>query len=237
MATIKVSQSTAGRVDGGSNQRLIVHLAQQHARVAIGTAAIAALTDSSGGAADANRKIVPVLADLVNAANSGTNLADSTTGLAKLNLVKDAILELATKASAVAVAIGAPSITYNGGGTAVDGTIAAIGSASAAATGCKATETNASIIALDNALFSVAKMINTLLVATNKPKLVIDRAAGVYSSTVAAVTPAIGTPADPGVTAAAFNAKLVLFSNNIATLAVRVNDLRSAYVPDVLVVE
>jgi hypothetical protein len=233
--TIKLSKSTAGRTDGGSNQHLIVAIAQQHARQA--ASAVTALTDSSGGTADTARKVVAVPADLVNAPNAATNLASGATAASTLNLVKDAILELATKANAIAVAIGAPQITYNGGGTAVDGTIAAIGTTTAAATGAQKTETNAAILALDNALFTVSRFTSQLALAEGRPTLVTAKDLGVFSKTVAAITVATGTAADPGVTKAALDAKLALFANNIATVAAKLNDLRAAFVPEVLVVD
>lgn len=233
---IKLSKSTAGRIDGGSNQHLIVAIAQQHARQA--ASAVSALTDSSGGTASASRVVVDVLADLANVANSGGNLATATSALASLNLVKDALLELATKANAVADAVGfsaADKIVYNGGGTAVDGTIAAIAASTAGATGAQATNLNASILALNEAMFSVSHLVNKLAIAQGKPQLVIQ-IDGEYDETVAAITLAAGSDASPGVTKVALDAKLTLYAANVATIAARINDLRAAFVPEVVVV-
>lgn len=237
--TIKLSSSTAGRVDGGSNQHLIVALAQQLARIP--ASSVSALTDSSTGVASASRAIVPVPADLTNVPNASTNLASGSTSLAGLNAVKDALLELATKANAIATAIGADPLTYNGGGTAADGTVNAIGVTTAATTGAKATESNTSISALNVALADVAHFVNRLARATGKSRLVIDKTLAQSSVTngtitVSALTLSTGTAADPGVTKAAFDAKLALYAANVATIAAKINDIRSAYVPEVVVV-
>lgn len=231
--TIKFSMSTAARVDGGSLNQLLGVIAQQTARQV--TTAENDLTDSSGGTASAKREIVAVPADLVNAANAGTNLASSATALAKLDLVKDALLEIATKANSLATKIGTAPLTYNGGGTAADGTIGAIGTTTAAATGAKATETNASILVLNEAMFSVARFINRLCTATGVQRLDV-KIVGEFDDPVLAITNAVGTAADPGVTKAALDAKLALYANNIATMAARLNVMTGTFVPDVVVV-
>ena len=235
--TIKLSKSTAGRVDGGSNQHLIVAIAQQHARIA--ASAVAALTDSSGGTASATKTVVAVPADLANEANAGGNLASAATALAKLDLVKDALLELATKSNAIADAIGIPAaekLTYNGGGTAADGTIGAIGTTTAAATGSQALNLNASILVLNEAMFTVAKFANKLSAATGKDQNIVS-IVGEYDQTVAAITNAAGADASPGVTKVAIDAKLALYAHNIATIAARLNAIRAAAVPEIVVVD
>lgn len=232
--TIKISKSTAGRVDGGSNQHLIVAMAQQIARQV--TAAETDITDSSGGTASTTLTLVDIAADFANVADNSTSLASGTTAAAKLNLVKDAILELATKANALATKIGVTGLTYNGGGTSADGTIGAIGTTTAATTGAKATESNATVLLLNDALFSVAALVNRLAVATGVAPLKVDLT-GTFASTVASITVATGTAADPGISKTAFDAKLALYANNIATVAARLNALTAAFVPDVVVVE
>ncbi|QSY98648.1 hypothetical protein J2J97_31760 (plasmid) [Rhizobium bangladeshense] len=233
--TIKLSKSTAGRVDGGSNQHLIVALAQQHARNA--ASGIAALTDNSSGVAAATRDVVAIAADLTDKAASGSDLASTATATTQLTAVKDAILELATKALAISTTIGFPTpITYNGGGTAADGTIDAIGTTTGAATGAQASNVNATITALDNALFTVSRFTSQLATAVGKDTLITSKDLGTFSTTVAAITVGVGAAASPGVKKAELDAKLALFANNIATIAARLNALRGTFVPEVVVV-
>jgi hypothetical protein len=235
--TIKLSKSTAGRVDGGSNQHLIIAIAQQHARQA--ASGIVALTDSSGGTASTTRSVVSIPADLANKAASGSDLATAASAVTQLTLVKDAILELATKAKAVAAAIGVPAadqLTYNGGGTAADGTIGAIGTTTGAATGAQASNVNTSILALDGALYTVSRFVSQLATAEGVNTLSTAKDLGTFAKTVAAITIGAGADAAPGVKKAELDAKLALFANNIATIAARLNALRGTFVPEVVVV-
>lgn len=232
------------RRDGHTNDGdLMVALAQQHARIA--SAAVADLTDSSGGTADATApySLLNVTQDAANVAASGLSLADKTTTEANLNLVKDALLEMATTGNLAAVAVGAASVTYNGGGTAANATIEAIGVAvTGAATGVVAASYNATTLALKDAMFTVGALINRLAVATGRPQLVLsalqDSVTIEYDSTVAAITVAGGTAADPGVTKVRVDADLVKFRTNIATMAARLAAVIGvAGAPEVLVVQ
>lgn len=177
------------------------------------------LTDSSGGTPAS--EITTVTADLVNEADSGTSLASKTTAEAKLNLVKDGLLELMTKANTIGTLVGLASTTYNGGGTSVDGTIAAVGLTTAATTGALATNTNAIITALNNAMYNVAVKVAQVCDATGVTRPVIT-ATGTYG-TVGAIAIDVGTAADPGVSKTALDAKLVSFTNMIGYLAARLN--------------
>jgi len=231
---IKLSASHGAAVDGTSPEMVNVMLAQTLA--AIKAAGVTDLTDSSGGTASSTFALVAVPADLVNAPNAATNLASKATAEAQLNLVKDALLELATKANAVATATNVLGLTYNGGGTSADGTIAAIGTTTAAATGAQAAATNTVITNLNNAMASVEGLIDRIAVATGKLKMT-GAVVGTYSQTVAAITVDTGTAADPGVTKAALDAKLALYAANIATLAAKLNTITGAWTVEVVVAD
>ena len=232
---IKFSKSLGSRVDGGSSTHLIAALAAQAARIAI--ASDTDITDSSGGVASSVRKLVAVSPVLVNVAAAGSNLADKTTTEAALNLVKDAILELNTKAASLATKLGLTPLTYNGGGTATDGTLTAIPSTvTGAATGVKALETGASLSALNDAFASVAGLINSVALATGVDILDISDLKGSWVQTVPVITVAGGTAATPGVTKAVVDAALVAYKANIATAAAVLNAITGNTVPLVLVV-
>lgn len=232
---IKFSKSTGSRVDGGSSVHLIAAIAAQAARVAI--AGEADIVDSTGGVASAVRKLVAVAPTLANVAASGSNLADKTTTEAALNLVKDAILELNTKAAALATKLGISTLTYNGGGTASNGTLEAISSTvTGAATGVQATQMNATITAINDAFASVVALINAIAVATGVDTLDLSDLKGSWMQTVPAITVAGGAAASPGVSKAAVDAVLVAYKNNLATAASVLNAVTGNTVPLVLVV-
>jgi hypothetical protein len=232
--TIKISKSTGGRVDGGPDTHLLAAIVQQMASEKAST--ITDLTDSSGGSASSSYTLTSVAGDLVNVANSGTSLAGKVTTEAKLNLVGDALKELLAKANAVAAVVGVASITDNSGMTAVDGTIAAIGTVTAVTTGAPATATNAILVVLNNYQFTVAKQINKIMTAVGGPTLV-GLTTGTYASPVAAVTIATGTAADPAVSKTAMDAKLAVFTANIATMAAALNAVTGAWAVNVVVVD
>lgn len=232
---IKFSKSLGSRVDGGSSTHLIAALAAQAARIAI--ASETDITDSTGGVAAGSRKLVAVNPTLVNVANSGSNLADKTTTEAALTAVKDAILELHTKAAALGTKLGLTNVTYNAGGTTGDGTVGAIAATvTGAATGVKATETNATLSALNDAFASVVGEINAAAIATGVDILDVSDMKGSWLSTVPALTVAGGTAATPGVTKASVDAVLDAYRNNVATAVAVLNAITGNTVPLVLVV-
>jgi hypothetical protein len=201
-------------------ESVVLELVKAHGRSVVST--VASLTDSSGGTAGT---LTLLSTSLANAANSGTNLAGEATSESALGTVKDALLELATKANEYATKLGITNLTYSGGGTAVDGTVAAVTvSVTAAATGIQATETNAIMTALNDAFYKVAVLTNKLARATGKTELALTTSQ-VASGSVAALSTDAGAAADPGITKAAFDAELVKARTNVATLAAKLNEL------------
>lgn len=208
---IKLKQG--GMAEGGVDiNNAVRELAQQNAHILAN--GVADLTNNAGGSAGS----IVAITDFSNVAASGSNLADKTETEAALNLVKDALLELATKANAVASVLGIEELTYNGGGTSADGTILAITvSVAGATTGVQATEMNATKDALDNATYQVAILINKLCAACGLDKVDIGYQR-VIVDPVTAITVAGGSAADPGVTKAAVDTALVVYQTNIKTL-------------------
>lgn len=182
---------------------------------------VTALTDNSGGSAGTT--VVNASTALVNVADAGTTTASKATAESALTTVKDALLELATKANEYATKLGIDTVTYNGGGSAADGTVGAITvSTTAATTGAQATETNATIDTLNDAFFVVGTKVNQIATALGVSGLTLP-AGGTYASTVAAITVAAGTAGDPGVTKVALDAELVKLANNVKAVATVLN--------------
>ena len=213
--------------NGNTVESVVAELVKAHGRDVVST--ITDLTDSSGGTPDTSTyTLLAASTDLVNAANASTNLAQKASAETNLTLVKDALLELATKANEYSTKLGRTSLTYNGGGTAVDGTVAAIGVAvTAATTGAQATETNALLAVLNNAFYTVGVQVNKLCVSTGVAPLVLTALTTSFSSTVAAITVGTGTAADPGITKVALDAELVKLRTNVATIAAKLNALNA----------
>lgn len=202
--------------------RVIQALAQDNAKTK--AAGESALTDNSGGSAGTLTAASVALTDV---AASGSSLAGKTTSEAALVTVVNALRELADKANAYAGLFGIDNLTWNGGGATTDGTIAAITvSVTGAATGIQAADTNTALGAINNAVYLLAQLVNRLADATGDTKLTVY--SGTHAATVAALSTALGTAADPGVTKAAFDAELVKLQNNVATIADKLNDIRTA---------
>lgn len=230
MSQIKIARGGT-YINADSHTQVMRALAESIANQALKAGVSAGLTDSSGGTAGSATSAVS--ATVVNAANSGTNLAPKVGTEAALNLVKDAILELATKANEMAGVVGTRTITYNGGGTAADGTINAIGnSGTAASTGVQAASINATTAALDQALYNVIVVANQVAVAAGLTPISIFK--GNLTATVGAITVAGGTAADPGVTKVAMDAVLTAYANKIAAVAAKLNAARTIQAPKVV---
>lgn len=214
-------------------QGISVALAQSIAARAVLANPPDALTDNSGGVAGS---FVSVTADLVNVAASGSNLASAATAASALGTVKDAISELVATAEEFADLLGIDYSEDFVTGT-NDGTIAAITVATTgAATGAQATETNASVLALNANMVGVAVLTNKVARAVGMAEIAFT-APMEYFSDIEDVTVAVGTAASPGVTKAALDAKLAAFAVNIATVAAKLNALRAVSgVPKVLIV-
>lgn len=206
-------------VGANNHTEVIRELAAQRAHDLAATET--ALTNNAGGTAGSTVSKVSVA--LENEANASTNLASKTTTETALGTVKDGLLELATAANAIATAIGISTITYNGGGTAADGTIGAVTVATTAATtGAQATETNANLVLVNDAVYQVAVLTNKICAACGIDQLSLEADwNGDYDGTVAAITTTVGTAADPGVTKVAMDAVLVECRTNITSIAAK----------------
>lgn len=230
MANFKLQ--TGGTTLGGhSDHDVLRALARQQARVVSG--AITNLTNNSGGTA-----ATAILAHttMVNAANSGTSLAQKAASETAIATVLDGYSELLAKANATATALGMSTITDSSGATTADGTLGAITvSVTAATTGAQAAATNTLFDAIDGFQYNVAALINKLAVAVGVTPAVISYI-GTPVATVAAITNSTGTAADPGITKAAMDAELVLYRSYIKYLANVLDSVNTAAVPEVLVV-
>lgn len=211
--------------DGTNIPAMVYAMAQREAKRTV-SAGVTDLTDSTGGTASTTFVIGAQSVALANAANSGTNLSDTTTSLAALTAVLDAYREIGTKANTIATALGITNVTYSVGGAAADGTVGAISvGVTAAATGCQATNINLALTGFNNTAYHLSQFINKLAVACGVSQLVCNATSpsGGYLTTLPAITVATGAAADPGVTKAALDAQLVIARNNVATLAARLN--------------
>lgn len=180
------------------------------------------VTDNSGGTGSST---VTAIADFVNVAASGSSLAGKATTETAYNTVLDAVRELYAKANEVNTALGLDTVTYSGGGTSTDGTIAAVTvSVTGAATGVLATSMNTVKNALDAAFYNLVVIVNKAAEATGETPVTIG-----YSKTLATTISAItidgGTAADPGITKVAVDASLVVYRNNVAAVAAVLNAL------------
>lgn len=199
----------------------ITALVKQNARAVV--AGVADLTNNAGGSAG---NVTALSVALANEANNATNLAQKAATEAALGTVKDALVELYAKANEYATKLGIATVTYNGGGTAADGTIAAITVATtAAATGVQAAAMNANLAALNTAFYNAAILVNKLAFATGYDPVVVFK--DTAKTTIAALAVDGGTAADPGVTKAAVDAELVKARTNVTTLAVKLNAINA----------
>lgn len=215
--TIKIN-SQFGNKAGKTVETVVIELAKAHARDVAAT--VTDVTDSSGGT-DAAGVVVAASVAQVNVANSGTSLAQKAATETALGTVKDALVELFAKANAYATALGLATVTYSGGGTAADGTVAAMTVATTAATtGAQAVETNAQFALINNAFYNVASLTNKIAKATGFAPLTVYTD---VAQTVPAIAGTVGTAADPGVTKVAVDAALATFRANAATIATKLN--------------
>ncbi len=215
-----------GTLVGVSNEtELLIALINQ--TIKIKAEQVAALTDNSTGTAGAGLEAVGQT--FVNAANSGTSLAQKTASEAQLVTVQNAITELATKANTFATALSVTGLTDSSGGTAADGTIASITqTATAATTGVLAVNLNADALTIDGAFAEITRVVNRASVACGVAPVTIDYTAfPTTDGTVAAITTGGGTAADPGVTAVAFAAAMVKWAANVKLLSTQMNLLRA----------
>lgn len=215
MAVIKI-QKDGSYINAMSHTEVIRGLAQMFARDS-SKAVANALVNNSGGTAG---EVAPAPV-FVNVAADGSNLAPKAGTETNLNLVKDALLEIYTKANAYATAIGLPTVTYNGGGTTVDDEILAIGvSVTGATTGVQAAAMNTTAAALNNSIYNAAVLVNRVAEAVGlKPVKISGHFDGIEPETsISAITVDGGTAASPGVTKAQVDAALVGYRNAVKAL-------------------
>lgn len=213
------------RTQGKTIELVVEELVKAHTRGTFINSGITDLTDSSGGTGGTG--ITAASVAQVNVANSSTSLAQKAATETALGTVKDALVELYAKANAYAAKAGIDQITYNGGGTAADGTVSAVTvSVTAAATGAQATETNAQFVLINSAFYNVGVLTNKLLRAMGSTTLTLP--VDTYLATVPAIAGTVGTAADPGVTKVAVDAALTIFRTNAATVATKLNLLNNS---------
>jgi hypothetical protein len=218
--TIKLN-AQAQNTSGVTTDAVLVALVKQASKVL--ASGVTALTDSSGGTASVSSTLTALSVALTNAANSGTSLAQKAATETALGTVNDAIKELYTKANEYATKLGLDNITYSGGGSATDGTVAAVTVATTAATtGVQASNVNTIFGEYNVALYKLGVLVNRIATALGVAG-VVNLSGYTYSDSVAAFTTSTGTSADPGVTQLAIDAQLVVARTNIATIATVLN--------------
>ena len=211
-----------------------------------------ALTDSSTGTKAA--AIVAVAALPANTADVTTSLAQKAAAEAVMVVARNAIASLFTKADALSAGMGADQRTYDGLGTATD-TLAAVVAVTAATTGVLQTEMNLFVTEVNEALDACAEYVNVLaaIMAVEPITRVVIIASFPFDNPVnpqqgqstmqagtkflterqdptpgAAIPVVGGTAADPGQQKADIDTMFTTVKNNIATLAAKINDIRTA---------
>jgi hypothetical protein len=191
----------------------------------------------------------------VNVAATGSDLATEADFEASQVEVRNAIEELADKARELAAGLGVGDAVYDGTGVGSDGTIAVIDvSITGATTGIQAAETNTWSVEVDQAFDMVTVLTNRCAAEVDITQLTrAVFAPGVTSSNsedgnpVNADVPPVnptdgfldpypggaipvdaGTAADPGVLATVADTALVQCADNVATIADKLNEVRSA---------
>lgn len=155
-------------------------------RMAVVTFTVVALTDNSGGTAQADDTLDLCTPDAENGfpadqADGGNTLADDADTDASLVEVRNAIEELAEKARELDGGLATGSNVYDGGGVGVDDTIAAIDttiSTTATATGPQKASLDAWALEADQAFDQIAVMVN---------RQAIEVGVGVLSRAIVAV--------------------------------------------------
>lgn len=209
-----------GVADNASVNEVLRAMMQWQARTAI---AATALTDSSTGTANALRKVLGTAA-AVAVANTGSNLADSTTTNAALSSVQTALATLFAKAQVAAGLLDYPVIyTYNGGGVSGGNTVAAVTTVVAGATtGAQGINWNAARAQIDSSFQSLTGLTNVICKAAGVSFLASGPGV-TFVTTTPAVIPTTGTAASPGVLQTDVQNALVIWTNNVATIAARLN--------------
>jgi hypothetical protein len=204
-------------------------------------AALGDLTDNGGGTAGTMAKA----ARSSGAVLVGTTGAQKAAFEAAMVTVKNAITELAAQVlTIVAVAPVTDAVTNSVGGTAADGTIAAI---TTTLTGVNtsvvpAAGYNTLVDAYNNAFAQLTYYVNAIAEAVGLTKLSVAGLGGLaaYSTTFAALATSVGTAttisAGDGVSAVEAAAALVVWANNVKTLSTKLNAATAQTVPALQVV-
>mgnify|MGYP007083426500 CR=1 FL=1 len=227
--TVKLNKLDGSNNAGKNPTELLILLAKQSQKLKV-EQSVAALTDNSSGDATPAADSVQTVGAFANEADAGGggSSADATAAAAVLVTVKNAITELVAKTNEYAEVLGLAELTDNSGGAAVDGTIAAIDTTvTAATTGAQATETNAARLTINAAFLEIGTKVNEIASALGLEELTLDDTATTPDGTVAAVTTAVGSAADPAVSKTAFDAAVVKWTDNVAFIAAKLNEFRT----------
>ncbi len=221
-------------------------------RLAIATNTVIALTDSSTGTAGA--AIVALTAFPADSADSGTSLAQKASTDAEMVDMRAAVASLFFKANALAAGLGIPERTYDGGGTVAD-TLAAVGTVTLAATGVLQTEMELFRVDMNKAFDALAEHVNRIAEVVDVTQIdrIVIKSSFIFDNPVNPVqerstmesgtkfltqdlTPVPGstipvsggTAADPGQQGTDVDITFTDIIDNIATIALTVNAIRTA---------
>lgn len=233
---IKINAKTfsgAANVHNGVLASVLMSLAGGIAKTAAGT--VADLTDNGGGAAaDGTIAAIPLATGTPAAGATCPTKAEIETDFGQ---VKDALTEIAAKIVAVAAKVPAFTPTNSIGGTAADGTIAAITTAITGATASRVAKTgfNSVTTALRDGVATLARDVNALARATGISELT-DNSGGVaaFNNTYAAINVSTGTAAADGtasVVSSEATATLVALANAVKELSTKLNAITSDTAP------
>lgn len=221
----------AGNVHNGTLAKALHAVAAAHSRRIV--ASLSDITDNGGGTNDAAgvKKFTPFTAFQ---AGTGDGVA-KTEFEASAGAVRDALKEIAAQVNVIRAKVpGFAALTDSMGGTAADGTIAAIddsmtGTDATAATMVAHPGANTVMQALDARTGQLTYFVNQLRVALGMSKIGCEIKQS-YGTTLAAVSTSTGTAtggsnalADATVSKAQADAALDLMSDNIKTLSTALN--------------
>ncbi len=181
------------------------------------------LTDNSTGVTTGALAAATVTG-LSNTAASGSNLAQKAATETQLGLIRDGLQEIAARTIALHTKLGLGTMAYNGGGTAADGTIAAISDTiTGATTGVTLASITPIVTAYNNAVAYLGAKINDVATATGIAPL--NTAAFVNFTIANPSTLAVdaGTAADPALITTAVGTIVKVYEDNIGRMAAKLN--------------
>lgn len=237
------SFSGASKLHDGTLSAAIRALAIDNAKRTLATAAVAALTDNgTGAAADGTVGSIPIPAAFTEVGTASNPKAGFETALAT---VKDAITELAAKLVALKAVVPASDIVDNSGGTAADGTIAAMTKTVTAVNTAIAAYAGTKTVceAIRNAFYVLVLETNKFRVAAGLTPITNNiSGAGIttYSATIAAIAVSTGTAVDGTALSGTSKADADLFLTACADatkeLSTAINAVRAVTAPAVTTV-